>query len=388
MSKGEEAEVPSGTTFGIQLKQGLTIREGYISESASMPDPPVDQPAGAPDRTDRRDSRPDSTDRSVPERVEPESRIEPDPADSLPLSSPEMVRRAQGALKDQGYYEGEADGVMSARTSGALRTYQREHNLPQSGDLDPQTARSLGIVGRPAARDREPPPAAETRTESAESSATVLANVLSANASRTSDGGVYVSINTQANTGGWRWYEEHLVNADTLEVYARAVRPTGMVTQVITRGRVEVTVRDGAQYLRRVVVHGAGGDQEIPLERSSPSGRTEPARDTGALSGTPASSAAGIQRKADDLLSEYQRIFGVRMTGSGVQLENAAQYREPEIELLFAIDSFANAAQLYTRLVNSLVDRQSLRGATLAMAKQARRTDRVIATTTSRSTTC
>src|SRR5262249_11872652 len=29
-SKGEEAQVPSGTPFGVQLKQPLVIREGYI----------------------------------------------------------------------------------------------------------------------------------------------------------------------------------------------------------------------------------------------------------------------------------------------------------------------------------------------------------------------
>ena len=72
------------------------------------------------------------------------------------------------------------------------------------------------------------------------------------------------------------------------------------------------------------------------------------------------------------------------MTGTGVELDNPAQYREAEIELLFAIDSFANATQLYARLTSSLQDRQSLRGATLSMARQARRTDRVISTTTSR----
>jgi len=96
------------------------------------------------------------------------------------------------------------------------------------------------------------------------------------------------------------------------------------------------------------------------------------------------SAAASLQRKADDLLAEYQRVYGVRMTGNGVEVDNSSQYREPEIELLFAIDSFANSAQLYARLVASLRDRQSMRGATLAMARQARRTDRVIATTTSR----
>ena len=96
------------------------------------------------------------------------------------------------------------------------------------------------------------------------------------------------------------------------------------------------------------------------------------------------SAAVSLQRKAEDLLSEYQRVYGVRMTGNGIELDNATQYREAEIELLFAIDSFANATQMYARLTSSLHDRQGLRGATLAMARQARRTDRVISTTTSR----
>ncbi|HSB12673.1 MAG TPA: peptidoglycan-binding protein [Blastocatellia bacterium] len=389
LSKGEEAEVPSGTTFGVQLKQGLSIRESFISETAPPADPSADQPTGRPDRADSADSRPDSTDRAIPSRAEAENRTEPERADTpapLPLSSPEMVRKAQGALKEQGYYEGEADGVMSPRTAGALRTYQREHNLPESGDLDPQTAKSLGIMGGSPPRDRVSDRPRDSRSESVETSNNELANVLSASASKTADGGIYVSVNTQANTGGWRWFEEHVVNGDTLEVYARAIRPTGMVTQVLTRGRIETTVKDGVNYVRRVVVHGAGGDKVIALESrtSGGSGREVAAPDTGEPPSAAPSSAVSIQRKAEELLSEYQRIYGVRMTGSGVQVENAAQYREPEIELLFAIDSFANAAQLYTRLTSSLRDRQSLRGATLGMAKQARRTDRVIATTTSR----
>ena len=431
LTKGEEAQVPSGTPFGIQLKQALIIRESFTAEQApaDRSDPSADQPADPPDRmrSDRSQpdrsqpdrSQPDVSDRSAMPR--PEERADADrPADSgppLPLSSPEMVRRAQLALRDQGYYEGEADGTMNARTSGALRTYQHEHNLQETGDLDPQTAKSLGITGAPAAsRDRAPErsperPVDPRRDTSSEPADTVMANVLSASANRTSDGSIYVLIHTQANTGGWKWFGEQVVNGDTLEVYARAVRPTGMVTQALSRGRIELTASDGVQYVRRVVVHSAGADQVISLgggrtdstadasvappprrgadsspdtgRSSQPRDRTDRYPDSGGPSPS-ASSAVALQRKAEDLLSEYQRTYGVRMTGNGVEIENAAQYREPEIELLFAIDSFANAAQLYARLTASLRDRQSLRGATLAMARQARRTDRVISTTTSR----
>jgi len=418
LAKGEEAQVPAGTPFGVQLKQSLIIREGALSETAptadSSPDQPpdqrpnqpadqppdqrVDQPRDRPERADPVGVRTDVPDRPVTERSEPESRSDSDTqsaSPTLPLSSPEMVRRAQTALKDQGYYEGEADGVMNPRTSSALRAYQREHRLSETGDLDPQTAKSLGIVGTSSVPDRGTPdrgtpdrgtPDRGTpdrprgpRRDSAQPSDAVLATVLSATANRTGDGAIYVLINTQANTGGWRWFGEQVVNGDTLEVYARAVKPTGMVTQVLTRGRIELTSSDRVEYVRRVVIHSAGGDQVITL-----GGRTDVGADPGVTSTNSGASSSGLQRKAEDLLAEYQRVYGVRLTGSGVEIENASQYREPEIELLFAIDSFANAAQLYTRLAASLRDRQSMHGATLALARQARRTDRVITTTTSR----
>jgi peptidoglycan hydrolase-like protein with peptidoglycan-binding domain len=291
-----------------------------------------------------------------------------------------MVRRAQVALKDQGYYEGDADGVMNPRTASALRAYQREHQLSETGDLDPKTAKSLGIVGASGAADRATPDRPrEPVRGSAQTSDAVMATVLSATANRTGEGAIHILINTQANTGGWRWFGEQVVNGDTLEVYARAVKPTGMVTQVLTRGRIELTVSNGVEYVRRVVIHSSSADQVITL-----GSRTDTGADASLNSGGSTYSASGLQRKAEDLLAEYQRACGVHMTGSGFEVENASQYREPEIELLFAIDSFANAAQLYTRLASSLRDRQTMHGATLALARQARRTDRVITTTTSR----
>jgi len=434
LSKGEEAQVPSGTPFGVQIKQELIVRESYVSEGAPAGDPlPEQVPDRRRDRTDRPENTgvpPDNSDRGIPNRVEPDTRTEADSstasAPDLPLSSPEMVSRAQVALKEQGYYEGAPDGVMSPRTSGALRAYQREHNLEETGDLDPQTAKKLGIVGATNV-DRVPDRPRETRSESdrisdrrrgtgpdkdhpsdlpretstSASSDAVMANVLSASATRTPSGAISVLINTQANTGGWRWFGEQVVNGDTLEVYARAVAPTGMATQVLTRGKIELIVKDGVEYVRRVVIHSARGDQVIALgaraqgdieptgssgraasDRGAPAGRV--AAEPGVQPSNASLSATSLQRKAEDLLSEYQRVYGVRMTGNGVEVDNPGQYREAEIELLFAIDSFANATQLYARLTASLRDRQSLRGATLAMARQARRTDRVISTTTSR----
>src|SRR5207244_13335540 len=138
-------------------------------------------------------------------------------------------------------------------------------------------------------------------------------------ANRTQDGAISVLINTQANTGGWRWFGEKVVNGDTLEVYARTVRPTGMVTQALTRGRIEFTVRDGVEYVRRVVIHSAGADQLISL-----GGRTDAGLEPSATSGNSASSASGLQRKVEELLAEYLRVDGDRMTCPGIEVARAS----------------------------------------------------------------
>jgi hypothetical protein len=288
-----------------------------------------------------------------------------------------MIRRAQQSLRDNGYYEGEIDGTMSPRISRSLKTYQRENKLSETGELDQATAQSLGILGSASSRSNPPRESSAKPPEhrGGRDGEPILATVLSASANRTTVGAVYVQINTQAPTGGWRWFGDSVVNGDTLEVYARAVRPAGMATQVLTRGRIELNVRDNVQYVRRVVVHGAGGDISIPL-----GGRTAPASGSSSYSQT----ASNIQRQAEELLAEYQRLIGARLTGTGVDFEGGSQAGDSEIELLFALDNFANASRLYTRLTASINESTRLRGATLSLAKEARRADRVITTTSSR----
>jgi hypothetical protein len=205
LSKGEEAEVPPGTRFGVQLKQPILISDGNVAESDPGTYYPADRQVADPQRPDetarpdyRRDPdsnpvehRPDRVERQPSRNDAPPVRNEeqpvvsngsslPDEDDSehasdansepLPLSSAEMVRRAQVALRDNGYYEGQIDGLMSPRVSDALRTYQRENNLPETGDLDPATAKSLGISTSARANNR--------KAERARFSGTVLANVL------------------------------------------------------------------------------------------------------------------------------------------------------------------------------------------------------------------
>ncbi|MFL6216724.1 MAG: peptidoglycan-binding protein [Blastocatellia bacterium] len=442
-SKGEEAKVQSGTPFGVQLRRALVIHTGQASDQVATRGqddnryPNRRDPVATDDRyrrqpTDTQPDYPPAEDRQPVEdgSARQPSEVEPDndpaeapasrqpaeppaarqpigtrssdpapereennstvaestsaPAEPLPLGAPEMTRRAQTALRYEGYYEGEITDQWSPRATESLKAYQREHKLSETGNLDEATAKSLGLnnVGpvsatRPAANPVSNRP--ETRP-SAQGS--VLANVLSATATRNGDGTVYVLINVQANTGGWRWFGEHVVNGDTLEVYARAIRPTGMVTQALTRGKIELNVRDGVGNVTRVVLHSAGADQVIALSRSAANANPTPAPVRTAPDDSLSTLAKGIQSRAGDLLAEHKRQLG--MSGERRGDADRSVYNDADVELLFALNSFANAANLYAGLIGNLRDSQSKRQATLDLARQARRTDRIIAVSTSR----
>ncbi len=69
-------------------------------------------------------------------------------ANSATMGSGEMVsadkvKRAQQALKDQGFYKGQVDGVVGPQTRAAIARYQGNHHLTQNSMLDDQTLRSL-----------------------------------------------------------------------------------------------------------------------------------------------------------------------------------------------------------------------------------------------------
>lgn len=55
------------------------------------------------------------------------------------------VRRAQEALKSEGHDPGPIDGVMGPKTQEALRQYQKQENLKQTGRLDQDTMSKLGV---------------------------------------------------------------------------------------------------------------------------------------------------------------------------------------------------------------------------------------------------
>ncbi len=57
----------------------------------------------------------------------------------------QMIANAQRMLQQQGYYQGEPDGLLAAPTSAALAEYQRDHGLYETSTIDQPTSQSLGM---------------------------------------------------------------------------------------------------------------------------------------------------------------------------------------------------------------------------------------------------
>jgi peptidoglycan hydrolase-like protein with peptidoglycan-binding domain len=55
------------------------------------------------------------------------------------------VRATQEALKQQGYDPGPVDGILGAKTSAALRAFQKIQGLAETGRLDSGTRKRLGL---------------------------------------------------------------------------------------------------------------------------------------------------------------------------------------------------------------------------------------------------
>ena len=59
--------------------------------------------------------------------------------------TPNIIRKVQQALKYQGFYQGELNGVWDITSKSATRAYQKENNLAITNKLSIETMKSLGI---------------------------------------------------------------------------------------------------------------------------------------------------------------------------------------------------------------------------------------------------
>src|SRR6266480_5359801 len=61
------------------------------------------------------------------------------------MHADQTVQSVQQALKDQGFYYGNVTGDKSAETTSAVRRYQIRNGLQVTGQIDPETLRSLNM---------------------------------------------------------------------------------------------------------------------------------------------------------------------------------------------------------------------------------------------------
>src|SRR4030095_7163122 len=77
------------------------------------------------------------------------------------VGADQMIERLQQTLKDQGFYYGEITGETNANLTAAIRRYQIRNGLQVTGELNPETLRSLEIdssaPARPAAKANPSP---------------------------------------------------------------------------------------------------------------------------------------------------------------------------------------------------------------------------------------
>ena len=59
--------------------------------------------------------------------------------------SSEQVKAVQKALQDKGMDPGPIDGVLGPKTMAALKAFQKDQKLTESGRLDDQTREKLGV---------------------------------------------------------------------------------------------------------------------------------------------------------------------------------------------------------------------------------------------------
>jgi hypothetical protein len=62
------------------------------------------------------------------------------------LPPDQVIANVQAALQQQGYYQGEVDGLVGPLTREALAGYQRDHGLYETAAIDQPTLESLGMT--------------------------------------------------------------------------------------------------------------------------------------------------------------------------------------------------------------------------------------------------
>jgi len=62
------------------------------------------------------------------------------------LPPDQVIANVQTALQQQGYYQGEVDGLLGPQTRDAIAGYQRDHGLYETASIDQPTLEALGMA--------------------------------------------------------------------------------------------------------------------------------------------------------------------------------------------------------------------------------------------------
>jgi peptidoglycan hydrolase-like protein with peptidoglycan-binding domain len=77
---------------------------------------------------------------------------------ALAASADELIKNAQTALKEEGFYPGEVTGMNSPETVAAIKRFQKRNNLEATGQLDAATLDALGLGSGAASPEAAPAP--------------------------------------------------------------------------------------------------------------------------------------------------------------------------------------------------------------------------------------
>lgn len=387
LGKGEKAEIKPGTEFGMMVERSFTVNAdglGVAGDSTSS-DPgvqssvltsgdsirsaqtilrdrgyyngPINGIMSAATRTSirnfQRDRNIDMTGdldtRTARELgIESSSVIDSGAQSSVTFTSTESIRSAQMVLRDRGYYTGAINGTLTGPTRTAIRNFQRDRNIAQTGDLDGRTARELGI-----ANDRG------DQTNPVE-----IRNPIAERIGRDS---VRISFEAQTRGRGWRVFADSFVSGSTLHVYAR-----GEATQAgggfgAQSHPISETINN-TSGVTRVVFHGAERDITVDLS----SGGTNAGGGTGSGTATGVGNARQIAFLTNRLLMNYSRELNIRSNRGQVTFDSRRDFRQNEVEILFQLHALEAAANLYTQMVASVSDPAAVREAAGSLLRQAR----------------
>ena len=310
LSKGDDAEVNAGTEFGMMVERSFTVESaGAANDGDFYPLPP---------QTD--------------------------------FSSVNAIRSAQEVLHDRGYYDGLTNGVMTAATRTAIQRFQRDQNLPVTGNLDLATARALGM-----ARDSN-----------------YFAPMIEINnprARRIDADSVQINLVAHTQSQGWRVYTDHFARGNALHVYVRGVPPVRPSGQAIDRHTIKETY-DNVPNVSRVVFHASNGVNTINIDQGFPTGGGGGANYPG--------DARQINLLTRRLMQDYHGDLNIRMSGNQAIFDPRYNFRENEVELLFQINALHEATQLYNQMSGRVTDPNAIKGGADSVIRQARLVHRVI----------